>query len=137
MNKVAVLRVVALSTLLVVCNAFAQTEGSQGKSVMTWLSLVDEGHYGESWSKAAPFFKQQVSQQQWQQGLKAARFPLGKLLERNIERSAIHTELPGAPKGEYIVVFLKASFENKNSATETVTLQKVGERWLVVGYYIK
>lgn len=137
MRKSTCLKMAVLTSVMLLNSVFANAEASQAKSVLAWLSLVDGGHYAQSWDKAAPFFKEQVSQVQWQDGLKSARSPLGKLLERNIERSSIHSELPGAPKGEYIVVFLKASFEKKSPATETVTLQKVGEQWLVVGYYIQ
>ncbi len=48
------------------------------------------------------------------------------------------TSLPGAPDGEYVVIQIQTSFENKKSAVETITpmLDKDG-RWRVSGYQIR
>ena len=50
----------------------------------------------------------------------------------------LHTSLPGAPDGQYVVIQFKSSFTNKKTTIETVTpmLDKDG-KWRVSGYYIK
>jgi Protein of unknown function (DUF4019) len=104
----------------------------------SWLALVDTGKYAESWQEASQLFKAAVTQEQWQSAVRGARTPLGKLLSRKL-KSATHTKtLPGAPDGEYVVTQYDSSFEQKRSATETVTpmLDKDG-KWRVSGYYIK
>ena len=103
-----------------------------------WLSLVDEGKYEKSWFEAAQYFKSVVSEDQWEQAIRAARKPLGKNLSREFISKSCHTSLPGAPDGEYVVIRFKASFENKKSAIETITpmMDKDG-KWRVSGYYIK
>lgn len=103
-----------------------------------WLSMVDEGKYVESWKEAAEYFRNAVKQDQWEQSLKAVRKPLGKLVLRKVRSQSYRTSLPGAPDGEYVVIQFEASFENKKSAVETVTLMldKNGN-WRVSGYYIK
>ncbi len=126
-----------LCTLLFLASFCTFAEGIQSKTVIDWLNMVDDGKYAESWDVAAPFFKDQVTKEQWLQGLGQARAPLGKVVKRDIESSDIHSVLPGAPEGEYIVVVLKASFEKMSPATETVTLKKDENHWRVVGYYIK
>jgi hypothetical protein len=103
-----------------------------------WLSLVDEGNYAESWNQASALFKGAVTKDRWQQSLKAARAPLGKLMVRKLKSKQYTKTLPGAPDGEYIVIQYETTFENKKSAVETVTpmLDKDG-KWRVSGYYIK
>ncbi|GAA6153657.1 DUF4019 domain-containing protein [Pseudoteredinibacter isoporae] len=131
------MKVVQRFVLLFMISVSVFAEGIQSKAVLDWLGMVDAGQYAESWEVSAPFFKAQVTQEQWQNGLNQARMPLGKVLTREIASSDIHSVLPGAPEGEYIVVVLKASFEKMPSATETVTLKKDDGQWRVVGYYIK
>jgi hypothetical protein len=103
-----------------------------------WLGLVDEGKYAESWSEAAVYFKNAITQENWVQSLKAVRGPLGKLISRKVKSQTFTTSVPGAPDGEYVVIQFETSFENKKSAIETVTpmLEKDG-KWKVSGYFIK
>ena len=103
-----------------------------------WLSLVDNGKYMESWNEAAQYFKNAVSKDQWEQAIQAARKPLGENLSRELISKNYNTSLPGAPDGKYVMIQFKASFENKESSTETITpmLDKDGT-WRVSGYYIK
>ncbi len=117
----------------VVCFA-GETQGTD--SAITWLEIVDSGEYAESWNQTAPFFQSQLSRKQWEQALSTVRTPLGKLVSRQVKNSSPLASLPGAPDGEYIVVTLRTSYENKESATETVTVSNVGGKWQVVGYFI-
>ena len=108
------------------------------KAAETWLQLIDNGVYAQSWSQAASYFKTAVNDSQWEQTLKAVRGPLGKILTRKLISSQYLTSVPGAPDGEYVVIQFETSFENKKSAVETITpmLDKDGI-WRVSGYYIK
>lgn len=120
--------------------ASSPSRGAEAAAVSAaeaWLSLVDNGKYEESWNEAAQYFKGAVSKDQWGQAIRAARKPLGKNLSREVMSKSYHTSLPGVPDGEYVVIQFKASFENKKSATETITpmMDKDG-KWRVSGYYI-
>jgi hypothetical protein len=107
-------------------------------SAETWLSLVDEGKYADSWNEAAGYFKGAVKQEQWEKMLKAVRKPLGKVISREVKSKSYHTSLPGAPDGEYVVIQFDTSFEIKKSAIETVTPMKDKDgKWRVSGYFIK
>ena len=68
----------------------------------------------------------------------AFREPLGGVLSRKLKFKQYTNTLPGAPDGEYVVIQYETSFENKESAIETITpmLDKDG-KWRVSGYYIK
>ena len=103
-----------------------------------WLALVDGGQYAESWSAAAAFFQEAVTESQWMQSLQSARAPLGKVVSRKMVRKSYHTTLPGAPDGEYVVIQFQTSYENKKSAVETVTpMVDPDGVWRVSGYYIR
>jgi len=107
-------------------------------SAEKWAALLDEGRYIESWKESSEYFKQAVTQDQWEQAVQAVRKPLGKLASRKLKSASYTTSLPGAPDGEYVVVEFSTTFENKASGIETVTpkMDKDGI-WRVSGYYIK
>lgn len=86
-------------------NVDAATSAAQ-----SWLVLVDEEKYGESWTSAATLFK-------------SAQFA---------------TTLPGAPDGKYVVIQFNTTFANKAAAVETITpMQEPDGTWKVSGYFIK
>ncbi len=121
--------------------AAAQQEEKEKAAVVAaeqWLSLVDSGGYPESWREAAGYFRNAITEEEWDRSLKAVRSPLGKRLSRRVKSTNYATSLPGAPDGEYVVIQFETSFENKASAIETVTpMFEQGRGWRVSGYYIK
>ncbi|MBN1999657.1 DUF4019 domain-containing protein [candidate division KSB1 bacterium] len=133
-----------LSLVAVIClsacksSSNPQAEKAAVTAAKTWLSLVDDEKYPESWDEAAQFFKGAVKKEQWIQLMQTGRKPFGKNISREIKSQNYCTSLPGAPDGEYVVIQFKASFENKKSAIETITpmLDKDGQ-WRVSGYFIK
>jgi hypothetical protein len=118
--------------------ASAEKENKAVEAAKTWLALIDEGKYGESWETAAVYFKNAITKEKWGQMLTAVREPLGKLVSRELKSKTYKKSLPGAPDGEYVVIQFTTSFENKKSGIETVTpmLDRDG-KWRVSGYYIK
>ncbi|HEV2211978.1 MAG TPA: DUF4019 domain-containing protein [Gammaproteobacteria bacterium] len=134
---------VLLSTLLLslaamgVRAADAPDKDVAVKAAAAWLQSIDAGNYADSWSAAAPPFQQAVTASQWAAQLRLVRLPLGQLLSRSLAAAKYYTELPGAPDGQYWVIQEQASFENKKSAVETVTMMHVGNTWMPAGYYIR
>jgi hypothetical protein len=120
------------------CLASQDKENAAVNASKAWLKLVDEGKYSESWDKAAQYFKNAVTKEQWKTSLESVRSPLGKVQSRNLKSKNYTKTLPGAPDGEYVVIQYETSFQNKQHAIETVTpmLDKDG-KWRVSGYYIK
>ena len=121
--------------------AIASDSGKEAAAVSAaerWLATVDAGNYAASWKEAAEFFRNAVRPEQWEQSIKAARKPLGKIISRKVQTKIYKTSLPGAPDGEYVVIQFETSYEHKKTATETVTpmIDKDG-KWRVSGYYIK
>jgi hypothetical protein len=133
---------VALCCTLASCEGTAAGREDEKKAAIaaaeTWLELVDEGKYGESWENAAAFFKRVVTTQQWLQQIEPIRNALGKVQLRELKGAEYRTALPGAPDGEYVVIQFTSSFEHKKKAVETVTpmLDDDGT-WRVSGYYIE
>lgn len=101
-----------------------------------WLALVDREAYGESWERAAPYFRQAVPKGDWVQKSRGVREPLGPVLSREKRSARYATSLPGAPDGAYVVVQFDTRFQNKQRAVETVTLAK-DEGWRATGYFVK
>src|SRR5258707_547775 len=104
----------------------------------SWLSLVDSGKYAASWDQAAEFFRSKVTKPQWEEMLGTVRSPLGKVNSRKLASARSVTELPNAPKADYVVIQYATSFANLPSALETVVpmLDKDG-RWRSSGYFVK
>jgi serine/threonine protein kinase len=103
-----------------------------------WLATIDDGRYDQSWTDAAGFFHNAITQDKWVAALDSVRKPLGNLVSRKVKSAQPMTELPGAPDGQYLVMQFETAFTHMKSATETVTfmLDKDGS-WKACGYYIK
>jgi Protein of unknown function (DUF4019) len=107
-------------------------------AAQSWLSLVDAGKYGDSWVQAAQFFKSKVGRSEWAEMLGTVRGPLGRVNSRKLSTIQKATDLPGAPKGHYLVLHYATSFANLPSAIETVVpMQEKDGAWRVSGYFVK
>ncbi len=116
----------------------AEAEKASEAAARAWLALVDAGKYGESWDAAAALFKAAVTRDQWIQALDKVRQPLGAVSSRKLLRTGYLTEVPNAPKGEYVLVVYSTDFREKPGATETITPTKDPDGiWRVSGYYIR
>ncbi len=139
-KRIIILTLAALFVFGLSENMYAEMVSEQAavSASKTWLNLVDEGRYGESWDEASELFKEMVAREQWQTTIKSARTPYGRVVSRTLKSTQYATSLPGAPDGKYYVLQYETSFENKKSSIETITpkLDKDGN-WRVSGYYIK
>jgi predicted SnoaL-like aldol condensation-catalyzing enzyme len=113
-------------------------ENKAAEAAITWLALIDEERYNESWDAAAYYFRNAIEKEQWEQSLNAVRKPLGTVVSREIASRTYTKALPGAPDGEYVVIQFTTTFENKKSGVETATpmLDNDGQ-WRVSEYFIK
>lgn len=129
-------KLISISIALVFSTVCLADKPDSVNSAVTWLELVDSGSYEKSWYQAAPFFQNQLSKTKWKQALNQVRAPLGKVHSRQFKSSSSHASLPGAPDGDYIIMTFATHFERKESATETITVDKVDDEWRTVGYFI-
>jgi hypothetical protein len=108
------------------------------EAAKSWLKLVDDGEYSQSWAQAAGYFRDNVSESQWTTAMFGVRKPLGKAISREVLSSTYTKTVPGAPDGRYVIIQFKTSFENKAESVETVTpMMEPNGQWRVSGYYIK
>ncbi len=104
----------------------------------TWLQLIDDGHYAQSWSEASPVFQQAVDKARWTEILNALHTPLGTRLSRQLHTSELYEVLPASPGGPHLVLQFSTRFENKPDAIETVTFTRDPDgAWRASGYYVK
>jgi hypothetical protein len=59
-------------------------ESKAAEAAITWLALIDEEQYDESWDAAAYYFRNAIAKEQREQSLNAVRKPLGKVVSREI-----------------------------------------------------
>ena len=105
---------------------------------LTWLAMVDQGKYAQSWEAASDSFQSAMKEEDWQRALDHARTPLGKVLKRKLSTSKYSTSLPGAPDGQYVVTLFSTQFEHKFSAQERVIATRGQDgSWRVTGYFIR
>ena len=102
------------------------------QSARRWLALVDEGRWDESWNATGRTFRELNTSAKWAAVSEEVRPPLGAVVSRVASRQE---HLPAPPHGYQMIKF-RTSFANRADATETVTLEREGSGWRVVGYWI-
>jgi DNA-binding CsgD family transcriptional regulator len=98
----------------------------------SWLRLVDEGRWDESYQATGSAFRKLNTAQTWAAVSERVRTPLGAVLTRTF---LSEENLPAPPYG-YEVVKFRTSFANKSDTVETVTLERESGVWRVVGVTI-
>jgi hypothetical protein len=131
MKLLAIFLAAAMLLAAIPSNDEAQASGE------AWLALIDNAKYAESWKEASSYFRGRVPEKQWVEMVKGVRAPLGKLVSRKQQSITFAKSLPGAPDGSYAVIVFRASYANKASAIETLTLMVDGDKWRAAGYFIR
>jgi len=107
-------------------------------AAISWLKLVDEGKYKESWDNSAELFRNSITKEQWKNTLNGLLPNLGTVVQREFISAKFKSALPGAPDGKYVIISYKTEFKNKNNSIETVTpMLDKDNIWRVSGYFIK
>jgi len=130
---------------LLLSNSFGQMLNTDSIKVMeakvsveSWLKLVDDGKYAESWDEASTFLKGKVTKEEWILTISNLKPSFGKTNTREIQSAQYSTELPGAPDGEYVVFQYKTNFKLKNNSIETIVPMIDSDgKWRVSGYFVK
>lgn len=97
-----------------------------------FLQLVDKSQWDESYALFGTAFHKINTARVWADVSEKVRVPLGAVVSRTF---LSQENLPAPPAG-YEVVKFRTSFANKADAVETVTLDREGGRWVVVGVTI-
>jgi DNA-binding CsgD family transcriptional regulator len=97
------------------------------------LELLDQGRWEDTYQGTGSAFRKLNSLQVWTDVSEQVRTPLGAA----VSRSFLSQENLPAPPGGYEVVKFRTRFANKaEPLVETVTLEREGDSWRVVGVII-
>ena len=97
-----------------------------------FVTLLDQSRWDDSYRATAASFRKLNTPQVWAAASDKARKPLGAMVSRTL---LSQEDLPAPPHG-YQVVKFRTSFANKPDAVETVSLDREGGEWRVVGIYV-
>jgi DNA-binding CsgD family transcriptional regulator len=97
-----------------------------------WLALLDQSNWEESYRGTGTSFQALNTTQAWAAASESARRPLGAM----ISRTFLSQETLPAPPSGYEVVKFRTRFANNAETVETVTLDREGGSWRVVGVMI-
>lgn len=114
----------------------SETAGQQAAEA--WLKLIDAGTLGTAWDQSSTVYRTLVPRRDFEKKLKAARAPLGKFLFRRLSGKRLTHEIPGAPRGTYVIVEYAAQFQKREHAVETVTVMlDTGGKFRGAGYDVR
>ena len=102
-------------------------------SAERFLTLVDQGRWDDSYRATGTAFRKLNTAKVWSDVSEKVRTPLGAALSRTF---VSQQDLPAPPMG-YQVVKFRTRFANKADAVETVSLEREGGEWRVVGVTIE
>jgi hypothetical protein len=132
----------ALAALLAL--GVAPTSGAQDprageaqQVARAWLAIADKLDADAAYSAAGPKFRSVLTLEKWREAMRQVRAPLGAMEQRTVQRTAFQTKLPGQPDGDYVLIAFRTAFARKPVSRELVSLERVDNRWLVVGYVIQ
>ena len=115
-----------------------EAKGAAESVCRKWLQLVDRGDYARSYQFAAGHFKYVLTKEQYAATLREGRESFGGLVGRERISALYKTDPPRAPKGEYVIIHFKVSFESGETTLERVSVIKEKDNtWKVAGYHIK
>jgi DNA-binding CsgD family transcriptional regulator len=105
-------------------------------SARAWLALIDGQQWKDSWGTAASAFKSHISAEDWATKAQSVVTTLGPASSRVLQKVLQTTTLPGAPDGQYEILYFTTHFAKMGDGIETVTLAHEGSDWKVDGYFI-
>ena len=104
----------------------------------SWLGLVDSGQIDRSWEEAALPFQMAVTKAKWTESLRTARGSFEPFGARERILARYTTELPNAPKGEYVVLQYRTQVAGGHKVIETIVPMRDGSRgWRISGYFVR
>ncbi len=115
-------------------NALAREQAREAAA--SWLSLTDDGRFGESWDAAAPSLQEALSREEWIERGEQSRSALPSPVSRELQRAKYRDSTAQVP-GEKPVVALqyRTDFDGE-TVLEAVVTAKQDTTWKVAGYRI-
>jgi hypothetical protein len=126
-----------MSAIMLAPLAALAAPGDPAPSAQAWLTLIDHGRYGESWTASGTIFRGRITKARWALMVAQVRTPLGAVVSRTFTGDEPSNALPGAPDGAYDQIHFSTVFAHKQSSIETVVMAKEPGGWRVDGYFIR
>lgn len=123
--------------------AVADRELAAREAADRWLVLIDGGQYNAALDAAAPSFRKSIKREEWNDGLKQVRAPMGAVKKRTLKRLFATYLLPDAPEGDYMVVTYRTTFADRVEPRDEIIIlaneKDAGSEaeWLVLSYFIE
>ncbi len=108
-------------------------ESDASRAARDWLTLVDARKWPESWAATGAHFRMVNALANWQGAGEQVHGRLGPALSRELLSDQ---DIPAPPNGVRAVRF-RTTFANNVSKTETLSLNREGSQWRVVGIYLE
>lgn len=112
--------------------AEAGRRSAASDAALSFLAMVDDARWDESWAVTGRSFQAANSSAAWRAASVKARQPLGPVVSR---RWLDEVDTPSPPNG-FTVVRFRTDFAHRAGATETLSLNREDGAWKVVGIYI-
>jgi len=101
-----------------------------------WLKILDKNQFGHCWENSSVLVKKNLSKEAFIKEATRSRQPFGSFIKRDIIMSQPKVELPGSPKGKYVIIKFESEFVNKKKVTQTVIVQQDPDQvWRVAAYF--
>ena len=131
---------IALTTALILalgaaCASEHAARQSPQQAAESFLLLIDQGNYRQSWSEASAWLRDNVDAEQWAEHAGSYRNPLGTVQSRSLDSIEFQDSLEEMPDAEYAFAIFDSTLADGGSATEMVGLMlDDDETWRVIGY---
>ncbi len=111
----------------------SETQSSEvAEKARQWLILIDQARWEDSYQATSASFRAANALELWATTSKQVRAPLGAAMSRSL----VGEESVAAPPNGYKFVKFRTQFAKKADVVETVTLDREGGTWRVVGVTI-
>ncbi len=105
------------------------------KSAEVWLTLFDQGKYGEAWELQARVVKQMLTKEAAERTYQQVLQQIGKNKTRILFKREHSNNPPGMLPGNYVVVQYASRFEKLKESMESVVLTLEGDgQWRAINY---
>lgn len=103
----------------------------------TWLKMVDQGSYGNSWEAGALPLRLTMTRKEWISSMQAMRKSMGRPVERKIADIRLAQNPKNLARGNYMVFVFQTTFSSRHIAREILTLQQGRDsQWRVLTYLL-
>ena len=112
-----------------------RTNESPQSAAESFLSLIDQDNYQESWAESSAWLRANTDAIEWAEHAGRIRKPLGVVSERAFNSVELEDALEDMPEGNYALVFFDTTLEDGGTASEMVGLMLEDNlTWRVIGY---